>query len=178
MGIVRRRRKLRRRLSASSFCAFIRRGMIYGGPIRLPDFSEAAAVFCARIASSGGYRAGRILHLPRTPVGSRSDDPFPKGALEQEDLRAPCHRTADRRRMPRRPSTPHPRSATETPIIDWAGPMPIRAAIDVPAGSTEDLKWYWKGDFVKTLPDAAIDASRPCAPPTCQARFPVCTSIR
>jgi hypothetical protein len=45
------------------------------------------------------------------------------------------------------------------PIIDWVQPMPypvLQTMFDplVPPG----LQWYWKGDFVKTLPDAAIDA--------------------
>ena len=51
------------------------------------------------------------------------------------------------------------RAALPKPIIDLAGPMPypaLQAMFDglYPKG----LQWYWKGDFVKTLPDAAIDA--------------------
>jgi FAD/FMN-containing dehydrogenase len=51
------------------------------------------------------------------------------------------------------------RAALPKPIIDWAGPMPypaLQAMFDglYPKG----LQWYWKGDFVKTLPDAAIEA--------------------
>ena len=51
------------------------------------------------------------------------------------------------------------RAALPKPIIDWAQPMPypvLQGLFDaqLPAG----LQWYWKGDFVKTLPDAAIDA--------------------
>lgn len=50
------------------------------------------------------------------------------------------------------------RSALPKPIIDWAQPMPysvIQTLFDplLPKG----LQWYWKGDFVKELPDAAID---------------------
>ncbi|WP_316355680.1 FAD-binding oxidoreductase [Devosia sp.] len=45
------------------------------------------------------------------------------------------------------------------PIIDWAAPIPypaLQAMFDpfYPKG----MQWYWKGDFVKTLPDAAIAA--------------------
>jgi FAD/FMN-containing dehydrogenase len=45
------------------------------------------------------------------------------------------------------------------PIFDWAQPMPysvIQTLFDplLPKG----LQWYWRGDFVKELPDAAIDA--------------------
>jgi hypothetical protein len=44
------------------------------------------------------------------------------------------------------------------PILDWMGPMPypaLQSMFDplLPTG----LQWYWKGDFVKELPDAAID---------------------
>jgi FAD/FMN-containing dehydrogenase len=44
------------------------------------------------------------------------------------------------------------------PILDWIGPMPfpaIQSLFDplLPKG----LQWYWKGDFVKELPDQAID---------------------
>ena len=51
------------------------------------------------------------------------------------------------------------RAALPKPIIDWAQPMPfpvLQSMFDplLPAG----LQWYWKGDFIKTLPDAAIDA--------------------
>ena len=45
------------------------------------------------------------------------------------------------------------------PAIDWAAPMPFTALQTLfdpllPKG----LQWYWKGDFIKELPDAAIDA--------------------
>lgn len=45
------------------------------------------------------------------------------------------------------------------PLFDWCGPIPypaLQAMFDpfYPKG----MQWYWKGDFVKTLPDAAIGA--------------------
>jgi hypothetical protein len=45
------------------------------------------------------------------------------------------------------------------PIFNWMGEMPfpvIQSLFDpfFPKG----LQWYWKGDFVKSLPDAAIEA--------------------
>jgi FAD binding domain/Berberine and berberine like len=51
------------------------------------------------------------------------------------------------------------RASLPKPIIDWAQPMPytvIQTLFDqlLPKG----LQWYWKGDFVKDLPDAAVDA--------------------
>jgi FAD/FMN-containing dehydrogenase len=44
------------------------------------------------------------------------------------------------------------------PIFNWMGPMPFPAMNGLfdpffPKG----LQWYWKGDFVKSLPDEAID---------------------
>ena len=60
------------------------------------------------------------------------------------------------------------RAALPKPLIDWGQPMPytvIQTLFDqlLPKG----LQWYWKGDFVKDLPDAAIDAHVAHA-----ARFP------
>jgi FAD/FMN-containing dehydrogenase len=51
------------------------------------------------------------------------------------------------------------RAALPKPIIDWAQPMPymmIQTLFD--ALYPKGLQWYWKGDFVKELPDAAIEA--------------------
>ncbi len=51
------------------------------------------------------------------------------------------------------------RKELPTPLFDWCGPIPytgLQTLFDpfYPKG----LQWYWKGDFVKTLPDAAIRA--------------------
>ena len=44
-------------------------------------------------------------------------------------------------------------------IIDFAGQIPYPALQGMFDGLyPKGLQWYWKGDFVKTLPDAAIDA--------------------
>ena len=45
------------------------------------------------------------------------------------------------------------------PLFNWMGEMPFPAIQSLfdpffPKG----LQWYWKGDFVKALPDEAIDA--------------------
>ena len=50
------------------------------------------------------------------------------------------------------------RQALPPPLLDWMGTMPFPALQSLfdpllPKG----LQWYWKGDFVKTLSDAAID---------------------
>jgi hypothetical protein len=49
-------------------------------------------------------------------------------------------------------------NATPPPIFNWMGEMPFPAMQSLfdpffPKG----LQWYWKGDFVKSLPDEAID---------------------
>ena len=50
------------------------------------------------------------------------------------------------------------RAALPEPIIDFAGPIPYLALQGMFDGLyPKGLHWYWKGDFVKTLPDAAID---------------------
>jgi hypothetical protein len=51
------------------------------------------------------------------------------------------------------------RKQLPTPLFDWCGPIPytgLQSMFDpfYPKG----MQWYWKGDFVKTLPDAAISA--------------------
>ncbi|GBQ30412.1 FAD-binding oxidoreductase [Gluconacetobacter azotocaptans] len=51
------------------------------------------------------------------------------------------------------------RAALPTPLIDWAGPIayPVLQTL-FDALCPPGLQWYWKGDFVKSLPDAAIAA--------------------
>ncbi len=51
------------------------------------------------------------------------------------------------------------REALPAPLFDWMNEMPfvsMQALFDpfFPKG----MQWYWKGDYVKALPDAAIDA--------------------
>ena len=44
-------------------------------------------------------------------------------------------------------------------IIDWAQPLPYTVLQTLFDGLyPKGLQWYWKGDFVRTLPDAAIEA--------------------
>jgi hypothetical protein len=47
---------------------------------------------------------------------------------------------------------------TPPPLFNWMGEMPFPAyqALFDPL-FPKGLQWYWKGDFVKTLPDEAID---------------------
>lgn len=51
------------------------------------------------------------------------------------------------------------RAQLPQPIIDWAAALPypaLQAMFD--ALYPKGLQWYWKGDFVQSLPDAAIEA--------------------
>jgi FAD/FMN-containing dehydrogenase len=45
------------------------------------------------------------------------------------------------------------------PLFNWMGTMPYPAVQSMFDGLyPKGMQWYWRGDFVKTLPDAAIDA--------------------
>jgi hypothetical protein len=51
------------------------------------------------------------------------------------------------------------RAALPKPLIDAAGPISYPALQSMfDALYPKGLQWYWKGDFVKSLPDEAIDA--------------------
>jgi FAD/FMN-containing dehydrogenase len=45
------------------------------------------------------------------------------------------------------------------PWLNWMGTMPYPAVQSMFDGLyPKGMQWYWRGDFVKTLPDAAIEA--------------------
>jgi FAD/FMN-containing dehydrogenase len=49
--------------------------------------------------------------------------------------------------------------ALPAPLFNWMGMMPYPAVQSMFDGLyPKGMQWYWRGDFVKTLPDAAIDA--------------------
>jgi FAD/FMN-containing dehydrogenase len=49
-------------------------------------------------------------------------------------------------------------SSVPPPIFNWMGTMPFPAMQGLFDGFfPKGLQWYWKGDFVKSLPDEAID---------------------
>jgi FAD/FMN-containing dehydrogenase len=51
------------------------------------------------------------------------------------------------------------RDALPPPILDWMSEMPFTTMQSLFDGlMPKGMQWYWKGDFVKELPDAAIDA--------------------
>ena len=50
-------------------------------------------------------------------------------------------------------------NALPEPWFNWMGSMPYPAVQSMFDGLyPKGMQWYWRGDFVKTLPDAAIDA--------------------
>ena len=153
LGAARRRRKLRRRdkLSVPHPSG--------GHDLRRADHLRSRR---RRRCDEAGIRqfqpkaAGRILHVPWT-AGGPARRSLSEGALGEEDVRA--RRLAQRAAAEGEKAVNAVRAALPKPIIDWAQPMPYTAMQTLfdplyPKG----LQWYWKGDFVKTLPDAAIDA--------------------
>jgi FAD/FMN-containing dehydrogenase len=128
--------------------------MVYGGPIVF-DLSDAAAVM-------RWFRETQ----PKAPdefymfVGLQSippADPFPKEHWSKKVCVIVVSHTGP---IPAGEKAVNAvRTALPKPIIDWAQPMPYMAMQTLfdpllPKG----LQVYWKGDFVKELPDAAIEA--------------------
>ena len=128
--------------------------MIYGGPI-FWDIKDAKKVMQAYrdFLPTAPEKLMPFVGLKTVPPGA----PFPEEhwgkkvvaliscyngpASEGEKLMAPILR-----KLP-------------PPLFNWMGEMPFTALQGLfdpllPKG----LQWYWKGDFVKELPDAAIDA--------------------
>ena len=129
-------------------------GMIYGGPI-IFDLSDAAAVlrWYREFQANAPDEFYIFLGLQAVPAG----DPFPKEHWNKKIcvlLVSHNGSTADGEK-----AVNAIRAELPKPIIDWAGPMPYPALQSMFDGLyPKGLQWYWKGDFVKTLPDAAIDA--------------------
>ena len=128
--------------------------MVYAGPI-FWDANHGKAVMKAyrEFIATAPEELGIFVGLKTVP----STDPFPKEgwgkracaiigayngpAAEGEKLMAKFLKTVP------------------PPIFNWMGEMPFPAINSLfdpffPKG----LQWYWKGDFVKSLPDQAIDA--------------------
>jgi FAD/FMN-containing dehydrogenase len=129
-------------------------GTVYAGPI-FWDFAQAGAIM-------RWYRE----YLPGSPeelcvfLGLKtvpSTDPFPREIWAKRICALICcyNGSAEAGERAMKPI----REALPEPLLDWVGPMPfpaLQALFDplLPKG----LQWYWKGDFVKELPDAAIEA--------------------
>jgi FAD/FMN-containing dehydrogenase len=124
--------------------------LLYGGPI-IFEMSDAARVmrwyrdFVAK-APDDFYI---FLGLQSVPGG----DPFPKEHWNKKMCVLLVAHNGDGAEQ----AVNAIRAELPKPMIDWAAPIPYTALQTLfdalyPAGQ----QWYWKGDFVKTLPDAAI----------------------
>ena len=129
-------------------------GMVYGGPIVF-ELSDTAAVmrWFRQFQPTAPEEFSMFLGLQTVPPG----DPFPKEHWAKRMCAlVVCHNAP---MAEAEKAVNAIRAELPTPIIDWAQPMPfpvLQTLFDplLPKG----LQWYWKGDFVKTLPDAAIEA--------------------
>ncbi len=129
-------------------------GIVYGGPI-IFDLADAAVVmrWYRQFQPNAPDEFYIFLALQTVPPG----DPFPQEHWGKKMCAlVVCHNgpIADAEK-----AVNAARAALPKPIIDWAQPMPypvLQSLFDplLPKG----LQWYWKGDFVTSLPDAAIDA--------------------
>jgi len=128
--------------------------MIYGGPI-IFELADAPAVmkWFRQFQPSAPDEFYLFLGLQSVPPV----DPFPKEHWSKKM----CVLLVSHNGPPAdgEKAVNAIRAALPKPIIDWVQPMPysvIQTLFDalLPKG----LQWYWKGDFVKELPDAAIDA--------------------
>ena len=128
--------------------------MVYGGPI-IFELSDAAAVM--KWFRDNQPKAPQEFYMFLGLQVVAPGDPFPKEHWSKKMcVLVVAHNGA---LAEGEKAVNAIRSALPKPIIDWAQPMPysvIQTLFDplLPKG----LQWYWKGDFVKELPDAAIDA--------------------
>ena len=126
--------------------------IVYGGPI-IFEMADAAAVmrWYRDFEAKAPDHFYIFLGLQSVP----DSDPFPpEHRNKRMCVLLVAHNGADAEA-----AVNAIRAELPKPIIDWAGPMPYPALQSMfdpfyPAG----MQWYWKGDFVKTLPDAAITA--------------------
>jgi FAD/FMN-containing dehydrogenase len=128
--------------------------MIYGGPIAF-DLADAATVmrWYREFQANAPDEFYIFLGLQTVPPV----DPFPREHWEKKMcvlLVSHNGPIADAEK-----AVNAVRATLPKPIIDWASPMPYMALQTLFDGLyPKGQQWYWKGDFVKTLPDAAIDA--------------------
>jgi FAD/FMN-containing dehydrogenase len=126
--------------------------MLYGGPI-IFDLGDAGKVMrWYRDFQSGAPDDFSIwLGLQTVPPGN----PFP----EEHWNKKMCVLLVAHNGANAEAAVNAVRAALPKPLIDWAGPIPYPALQSMfDALYPKGLQWYWKGDFVRSLPDKAIDA--------------------
>jgi len=125
--------------------------MLYGGPI-IFDLSDAATVMRWYREFQAGAPEEFYIFLGLQTVPPV--DPFPR---EHWDKRM-CVLLVAHNGESAQAAVDAARSALPKPLIDWVGPLPYPALQGMfDALNPPGMQWYWKGDFVKTLPDAAIE---------------------
>lgn len=127
--------------------------MLHGGPI-IFDLSDAAAVMrwyreFSRSAPDDFYI---FLGLQSVPPGA----PFPREHWGKKMcVLLLAHTGANTSEV----AIAAARAVLPKPLIDWVGPISYLALQGMfDALNPPGMQWYWKGDFVDTLPDAAIAA--------------------
>jgi FAD/FMN-containing dehydrogenase len=126
-------------------------GMLYAGPI-IFDLADARAVmrWYRKFQASAPDEFAIWLGLQTVPPG----EPFPQEHWNKKM----CALLVSHPAPDGEQAVNAIRAQLPTPIIDWAQPMPYTALQSMfdplmPKG----MQWYWKGDFVNELPDAAIE---------------------
>jgi FAD/FMN-containing dehydrogenase len=128
--------------------------MVFAGPIFWDAAKDAQAVMRAfrDFLPGAPEDLGTFVGLKTVPP----TDPFPK---EHWNKRACAVISCfDGQEAEARKAMAPLLERLPAPLFDWMGMMPMPAINGLfdpffPKG----LQWYWKGDFVKSLPDAAID---------------------
>jgi FAD/FMN-containing dehydrogenase len=126
---------------------------VYAGPIfwDLKDARQVMQTYREQIAKAP-VELGLFVGLKTVP----STDPFPREHWGKKAvaLIGAYNGSVDNGIVAMKPF----RDALPAPLFDWMSEMPFTAMQSLfdpffPKG----LQWYWKGDFVKELSDAAID---------------------
>jgi FAD/FMN-containing dehydrogenase len=127
--------------------------MVYGGPI-FWELKDAPRVmkWYRQFLPQAPLELSPFVHLGTMPSG----EPFPKDIWGKKTCAVVVCYTGplDQAEAAVKPI----RQALPPPVLDWAGPLPFPALQSLfdpllPKG----LQWYWKADFVKELPDRAIE---------------------
>ena len=126
---------------------------VYGGPI-FWGLEDAARVmkWYRQFLPRAPWDLSPFVHLGTVPAAA----PFPDHLWGKKTCALVLCYTGP---MERAEEAVKPiRRELPEPILDWAGPMPFPALQNLfdpllPKG----LQWYWKADFVRELPDRAIE---------------------
>lgn len=126
--------------------------MLHGGPI-IFDLADAAAVmrWYRDFSRSAPEEFYIFLGLQSVPPG----EPFPREHWGKKMCVLLVAHTGDAAEA----AIDAARAALPKPLIDWVAPLSYLALQGMfDALNPPGMQWYWKGDFVDVLPDAAIEA--------------------